>query len=240
MDRTPPPQLATELVDLLDGSLGVEDFVATVVHEAAQPLTAIQVLATALRTAGDSLDSDQRTEMLIEIENQAQFLRELSNWMLTPFGRETVLFDELVERTVARASSVAPDHELVVKTDAAEVLVTCETIRLEASIRNLIKNSAANAAPGSEIVVRTFARDDLALVTVCDSGTGIAEDDWESIFQPYHQLGSDRELVSGLGLFIVRSFAVRHGGHARVAASSPEGTTMEIALRALTPTDDVA
>jgi signal transduction histidine kinase len=235
MDPQVTPQLATELVDLLDGSLRIEDFVATVVHEAAQPLAAIQVLSSALRTAGDSLSCDQRTEMLIEIESQATFLRDLSNWMLTPFARETIAFDELVERAATRARPLAPDHEVVAELNAPGTHLTCETIRVEASIRNLVKNSAANSPAGSPIRIRTFEQDGLAYVTVCDGGVGIPEAEWERIFHPYAKLQGERTPASGLGLFIVRSCAVQHNGHARVATSGPGGTTMELALRALTP-----
>jgi signal transduction histidine kinase len=234
------PQLATELVDLLDGTLTIQDFVATVVHEAAQPLAAIQVLATALRTAGDSMPADQRTEMLIEIESQAMFLRDLSSWMLTPFGRETVLFDDLVSDAAMHSRPLAPDHSITTAPGADALFVTCETVRVEASIRNLIKNSAANSEPGSEIVVSTLAQDGLAIVRVSDAGVGIPEAEWERIFHPYARLQGERTPASGLGLFIVRSCASTHGGHAKVLTSSSQGTTMELALRALTPADAVA
>ena len=239
MDSPVTPQLATELVELLDGSLRIEDFAATVVHEAAQPLTAIQVLATALRVGGETIDSAKRTEMLIEIESQAQYLRELSQWMLTPFTRETIRFDDLVERSAIRARPLAPEHRVTTALEAGDTSLTCETIRVEASIRNLVKNSAANSPAGSEICIRTFVKDGMALVTVCDSGSGIAETEWERIFDPYAKLSGERTAASGLGLFIVRSCAVQHGGHARVVASGPGGTTMELALRALRPDGDV-
>lgn len=245
MDHPPAPpsvgpQLATELVDLLDGTLTIQDFVATVVHEAAQPLAAIQVLSTALRTAGDAMPIEQRTEMLIEIESQATFLRDLSHWMLTPFGSETIEFDDLVSRAALHSRALAPEHEITTELGASELLVTCETVRVEASIRNLVKNSAANSAPGTTITLSTFARDGLAYVTVSDAGVGIPESEWERIFHPYAKLQGERTPASGLGLFIVRSCANQHDGHARVAQSSPNGTTMELALRALTPDATVA
>jgi signal transduction histidine kinase len=179
------------------------------------------------------MDADQRTHMLIEIESQAQFLRDLSNWMLMPFARETVAFDELVELAATRARPLAPEHEVTTNLDAAGVMVDCETIRVEASIRNLVRNSAVNSEPGSKITLSTTSRDDLAVVTVCDSGVGIPESEWERIFAPYAKLQGERTSASGLGLFIVRSCAMQHNGHARVAKSGPDGTTMELALRLL-------
>ena len=80
----------------------------------------------------------------------------------------------------------------------------------------------------------------MAYLTVCDSGVGIPEEEWERIFDPYARLEGERTPASGLGLFIVRSCAAQHDGHARVSTSSPQGTTMELALRALTPANNVA
>jgi K+-sensing histidine kinase KdpD len=159
--------------------------------------------------------------------------------MLTPFGSETVVFDDLVKRAALHSRALAPEHVITTELGAPGTLATCETVRVEASIRNLVKNSAANSAPGSSISISTFARDGMAFVNVSDSGVGIPEAEWERIFQPFVKLQSEREMASGLGLFIVRSCANQHDGHARVAKSGPDGTTMELALRALTADGDV-
>jgi two-component system, OmpR family, sensor histidine kinase KdpD len=231
------PELAAELVALLDGSLRIEDFVATLVHETAQPLVAIQFLATALRTAGDTISADKRAELLLAIEGQAKFLHDLSKWMVTPFARETIEFDELLALTAANCRPLAPDHKVVFEPGAAGALVACETVRVEASIRNLVRNSATYSPQGSQITIRTFAAAEMAVATVVDAGSGIPHADWERIFLPYAQLHGDRQAATGLGLFIVRSCAKQHDGYARVAASGPDGTTMELALRALTETE---
>jgi signal transduction histidine kinase len=151
--------------------------------------------------------------------------------MLKPFARESVVFDFLVERAAARCRALAPAHTVSTELGAGDAVVNCETVRVEASIRNLVLNSAANSPAGSEIVVRTFGDGDLACVSVSDRGAGIPENEWERIFHPYAKLRGARAPASGLGLFIVRSCAVQHGGHARVASSGPDGTSMELALR---------
>lgn len=228
--EAPTPQLTGELTDLLSGALRVEDFVATVVHEAAQPLSAIEMLARALRTSGELIPPEERDKLLLDIENQARFLRELANWMLRPFARETGEFDEFVARAAERCGPLAPEHKVVVTPGAADTVVTCEPVRLEASIRNLVKNSAANAPSGSEIAIATSAGEKHAIVRVSDSGGGIPESEWERIFRPYAKLEGESDASSGLGLFIAHSFALQHGGYARVAESSPGGTTIELAL----------
>lgn len=230
----PAPQLTGELVNLLDGTLRVEDFVATMVHEAAQPLTAIQVLVGALRERGDELDSDERDKLLADIDGQAAFLRDLTNWMLDPFARRTVVFDELIAEIIERCRSCAPDSEIVTALGAPGLAVDCETVRVEASLRNLIKNAVTHAPDGAPIELSTFASDGMAVVAVKSADAGIPKEHWERIFKPYTRVcDKDDAPGTGLGLFVVASCANQHDGYARVAESGPQGTTIELALRAV-------
>lgn len=231
----PAPQLNGELVRLLDGSLRVEDFVATMVHEAAQPLTAIQVLVTALREQGDRLDAEERDRLLSDIEGQATFLRDLAGWMLDPFTRQTVDFDELVADVVEHCRSLAPNREIVTDFGAGGTRIDCEMIRVEASIRNLVKNAATHSTGSDPIVVSTAGDGEFAVVRVTNTGPTIPEEHWERIFQPYARVCEESEAPgTGLGLFVVNSCAKQHEGHARVASSDASGTTIELALRAVT------
>ncbi|MBI5311091.1 MAG: HAMP domain-containing histidine kinase [Actinobacteria bacterium] len=231
--EAPAPQLTGELVRLLDGSLRIEDFVATMVHEAAQPLTAIQVLVTALRERGDDLDSDERDRLLADIDSQATFLRDLAGWMLEPFARQTVIFDELIGEIVERCRGCAPESTLVTELNAPGVVVDCETVRVEASIRNLVKNATTHSPATSPVLITTRFDGELAIIGVTDAGPGIPEQEWEQIFKPYTRVNDDGTPGSGLGLFVVNSCAVNHDGYARVATSGPAGTTIELALRAV-------
>ncbi|MFY9264196.1 MAG: ATP-binding protein [Solirubrobacterales bacterium] len=228
----PTPQLTSELTRLLDGALRVEDFVATVVHEAMQPLTAIQVLAGAIRQGGDSMPPAERDKLLADIESQARFLQDLTDWMLRPFTRDRVAFDELVAGTVERCRPLAPGHTLVARLECGDTIISCEAVRVEASIRNLVKNSAANSPAGSEIEISTRTTGDHLIVSVKDHGCGIPVARWEDVFRRFNRVESGPSEGSGLGLFVVHSCAIQHGGYARVADSSAAGTTVELALGA--------
>jgi signal transduction histidine kinase len=229
----PAPQLDGDLARLLDGSLHLADFAATVVHEAAQPLTAIQMLVGALREAGDSIGAAERDRLLAGIEGQTQFLRDLAAWLLKPSARATVGVDELVASSAERCRAIAPKHEIVVLANVGKLKMECETARVEATIRNLVGNAARHSPPGGQITIRTERAGEHAVISVSDGGAGIPDTAWESVFEPYVRLDDDTSGY-GLGLHLVRSCAIRHGGNARVATSGPSGTTMEFSLRAIT------
>ncbi|MFY9488617.1 MAG: ATP-binding protein [Solirubrobacterales bacterium] len=230
--QAPSPQLSEELTTLLDGEMRIEDFVATIVHEAAQPLTTIQLLAAAMRGKGQDMPEDVRAGLLTNIEDQARFLQDLSNWMLRPFARDTVIFDDLIASAAENCRALAPDHKLTVTLDSGAVKVDCETVRVEASVRNLVKNAVASSAPGSEIEIATRTDDQYAVLSISDRGHGIPQAEWRKVFIAHHRLADNPAEGEGLGLMIVASCAKQHNGFARVAASSPNGTTIEFAIRA--------
>lgn len=230
---SPAPRLAGELTNLLDGSLGVEDFVAAIVHEAAQPLTAIQMLAAAMRHSGDAIDEEKRDRLLADIESQARYLRDLSDWMLRPFAREVVDLGDLVATAVDRCRALADQHTLTTVPADPGLMVECESVRVEASLRNIICNAVRYSPAGGEVSVHARREGDLAVVAVADRGGGIPRTEWENIFKPYVRL-ADGDEGKGIGLYISRSCALRHGGDAYVKESGPAGTTVELSLLAVT------
>ena len=78
------------------------------------------------------------------------------------------------------------------------------------------------------LVLRTHAMDELhVLVEVQDSGTGIAAEQLESIFDPFI---TSRPEGLGLGLSICRSIIERHGGTISAANNPDRGATISITL----------
>jgi signal transduction histidine kinase len=169
--------------------------------------------------------------MLEDIESQARYLQDLASWMLEPFPRDRALVDDIVTASVDRSRAIAPSHELECDLSAGNATVDCEVVRVEGSIRNLIKNAVEYSPPEDPIVVSSRAEDGFAVINVRDHGPGIPEEHWKRIFQPYTQIDGPDRSGKGLGLFLVQSCAVQHGGHARVATSGPGGTDMELTLR---------
>jgi two-component system sensor histidine kinase KdpD len=66
-------------------------------------------------------------------------------------------------------------------------------------------------------------------LTVVDRGPGIPDSAKEAVFDLFHQLGT-RGTGVGVGLFLVRRFAVLHGGGARVTDAPGGGTSFQVQL----------
>jgi two-component system, LuxR family, sensor kinase FixL len=126
-------------------------------------------------------------------------------------------------------------HKVTVHLDLSSDVrpVKGDSVQLQQVILNLMLNafgaiSETDLDAARRLVVRTSSIDDSnVLVEVQDSGTGIAADKLESIFDPF--ITSKPEGL-GMGLSICRSIIERHGGKISAANNPDRGATFSITL----------
>jgi signal transduction histidine kinase len=125
-----------------------------------------------------------------------------------------VLVDECVQR--ARTVNQLSDQALTFKAGlGASVLADHEEIR--AAVSNLIDNAIKYSGKNINVVVETAGSgEDNAIVRVRDQGPGIPKTELKDIFKRFHRVPGATARIpgTGLGLYIVRSVAKRHGGRA--------------------------
>jgi signal transduction histidine kinase len=112
------------------------------------------------------------------------------------------------------------------------VLADADEVR--AAILNLIDNAVKYSGRGDKITVETEMLDGNVLVRVKDEGPGIPKTELKRIFKRFHRVPGQlaaRVKGTGLGLFIVRSVAKRHGGRAWAESEGPgHGSTFVLQL----------
>ena len=94
-------------------------------------------------------------------------------------------------------------------------------------VRNLVSNAVKFSHSGSEVVIDTETRNNMAVVQVKDRGVGISPQDREKLFRidvPFSTLGTSRERGTGLGLILCRDFVRKHGGEIWLVSELDEGT----------------
>jgi len=107
-------------------------------------------------------------------------------------------------------------------------------VKTEQILLNLLSNAVKFTDRGGRVAVRCDGDDEAtARITVSDTGTGIAPDQLERIFEPFVQVG--RSLTStregtGLGLAISRDLARAMGGDIRVESALGIGSTFTLTL----------
>lgn len=147
------------------------------------------------------------------------------------FSRAVMRDGELERTDMAALLNTIVDEQADQGADATattpdRLIVTCRTNAIERCMRNLIDNALKY---GGSVYVSLTEEDKEAVVTIDDSGPGIADDLLESAFRPFFRLSNDTE-GSGLGLAIARTIIVDHGGSITLSNRIDGGLRVEVRL----------
>jgi signal transduction histidine kinase len=142
-------------------------------------------------------------------------------------GSEAVALDALAAEEAARTGAAARTTPTVVTGDGRVLRVL---------LRNLLENARRHGGGAVEVEVSPLPdRPGGAVVRVSDRGPGVPEGERERIFEPFyrppgHAEGHDGGV--GLGLYLARRIAERHGGGIRCLPRDGGGTVFEVVLHA--------
>lgn len=184
-------------------------------HEVNNSLTPIRSLAETLRDMLQQGAGGGREEMLEaagviadRTESLSRFLAQYSRLARLPPPRPRWV---PVAPLLARVASLDRVHAIEVRSDAGlEALV--DEDQLEQALINLVKNALeSQGESGGEVVVTARGSDDGLVITVTDSGPGIANPD--NLFVPFF---TTKPGGSGVGLALSRQIIEGHGGTLRL------------------------
>jgi two-component system heavy metal sensor histidine kinase CusS len=94
------------------------------------------------------------------------------------------------------------------------------------AIGNLVSNSIAHTPPGGTVQIAAHASNDGLTVSVSDTGCGIAAEHLPYVFERFYRADRARSSAGhnvGLGLAVVKSIAVRHGGRVEIDSEIGRG-----------------
>ncbi len=219
----------------------LRQFLADASHELRTPLTSIRGYAELFRRGADRRPDDLAHAMAA-IESEGERMSRLVDDLLLlarldsaqPLERLPVDLGHVLEEAVAAARVVDDRHGFGFELGARPLVVTGDARRLRQVVDNLIANVRRHTPPGSSAYLTAWRDGDRVRVTVEDDGPGIRPEERERIFDRFFRPHDGRERDSGgvgLGLAIVRSIVVAHGGTIELV-ESPIGARFEISLPA--------
>lgn len=98
---------------------------------------------------------------------------------------------------------------------------------------NLLSNAVKFTPDGGQINVAARKEDSQAIITVRDTGIGIATEDQGAVFEEFRQVGRDytkKQEGTGLGLALTRKFVELHGGRIWVDSEPGHGSTFTFTI----------
>ena len=100
-------------------------------------------------------------------------------------------------------------------------------------VNNLVSNAIHYNRPGGKVLVTVSCEADAAILSVSDTGHGIAPDDLPHIFERFYRVDKARSGVqghSGLGLAITKAIIEAHGGTIKVTSEPGKGSIFTVRL----------
>lgn len=218
---------------------------ASVAHEINQPLAAIVTNSNAatrwLNRAEPDLDEARSAlKRIVDDGHRASQVIASIRGAFKKDGqnRVSVPVNELVIDALRLGRGRLRKHEISVETNLAYGLpqVIVDRIQMQQVLLNLITNAADAMVPVNfrprVLRISTEPNPDEptgALITVTDTGTGIAKSDHEKIFDALY---TTKTSGMGMGLFICKSIVESHGGRLWAMPNQPFGTSFCLALPA--------
>ncbi len=222
-------------------------FLAAVSHELRTPLNAILGFSDVL--AGEyfgKLENDRQREYVGLIRQSGAHLLSVVNTMLDmskiEAGRYELITEPFAVSEAVEACRAMLDHsarEKGVTLTARASRSLGEVIADRRALQQILINLAGNAikftAAGGVVSIDAAVRSGELVISVSDTGIGIAEDKLASIGQPFMQVQNDYTRQydgTGLGLSLVKGLVALHGGRFSISSRPGEGTMVTIHLPA--------
>ena len=225
-------------------------FINAVTHELKTPVASIRLYLQTLQTR--ELDEAKRREFYrIMLEDSDRLLHTIEQVLragatgsrLRRSARVRLNLAEIVLECVQMARTryhLAPGTLTFSDDTRGQPIVLGDGDELKAAVYNLIDNAVKYSQGAPDIRVQIQEADNQRLVVrVSDRGVGIPAADLKRIFKRFYRVPASvaiRTKGSGLGLFIVRSVARKHGGRAFAeSAGTGQGSTFTLLLPGAPP-----
>jgi two-component system OmpR family sensor kinase len=219
-------------------------FVADASHELRTPLTSIRGYAELYRQGAVS-DSADIARVMRRVEEEAARMGLLVEDLLLlarldqqrplewrPVDLLSIAADVAHD---ARALQPARTIELIPVPSPVPPVVEGDDARLRQVVTNLVTNALVHTPETARVAIGVGVDGPVAVLTVSDSGPGMAPEDAARIFERFYRVDSSRTRAttkagSGLGLSIVAALVAAHGGAVDVDSRLGVGTTFRVRL----------
>ncbi len=217
------------------------DFIAEIMHELRTPLGALTAAAHLLQRP--DLPKEQQNKLSRIVFDEVQRLNDLTSDFLdlsrlesgrARFVREPVYLEGLIHECIEIIRPQVQEEQIEIYTDLERSLapVQGDRNRLKQVLLNLLTNAIKYNHPGGKINMRLYLEDDMATLSVEDTGEGIPSDSLPRIFERFYRVPDPtcRIAGTGLGLAIARRIVNSHDGTIKVESEYHKGSTFTVRL----------
>ncbi|MCK4417557.1 MAG: PAS domain S-box protein, partial [Candidatus Latescibacteria bacterium] len=204
------------------------DFLSSMSHELRTPLNAIIGFSQMMQEQYVGKLNEKQAEYTNDILESGEHLLSLINDILDLSKVEAgkmelrlsrVSIKRLLENSLSMIKERCLKHgiklDLHIAQELDELEITADERKVKQIMFNLLSNAAKFTPDGGKIAVEAKQEEKEFIISVSDTGIGIAPEHQEEIFEEFHQINGGlmgKTPGTGLGLPLIKSFVEMHGG----------------------------
>ncbi len=219
------------------------EFINIAAHELRTPLAGVLGYADILRADLEGKIDETQSMYLDNLWSSGQRL----NWIVNELiqfaelnsnqgqkdGISTFKPGDLIDELIAEQQYRIEEQHLTLQKDVPDLELVCDRALLRSALFQLLSNAIKFNIADGNIGIQVSQEADTIQIAVSDSGIGIAQNELETIFQPFFQV-EDHEIRSqgglGLGLCIAQRAIVQLSGTLTIKSILGKGTTVRLTL----------
>lgn len=214
------------------------NLLAAISHDYRTPLATITSAATSLYEQQEKLSTEQSKQLAMRIQDEAERLNKITSNILQlarldnggQISCDWQSAEEIIGDLMRRWRLRGLESRLRINLQPELPLLWCDPLLIGQLLENLVDNALKYGPENSWISISCRLQRTQFLLSVTDSGPGIAPELHEAIFQPFqrgiHSVGTG----AGVGLALCRAIARAHNGEISVCSPIDGGTCFDIVL----------
>jgi signal transduction histidine kinase len=218
-------------------------FLASMSHELRTPLNSIinfskfvarGVMGDVNEKQADALNKVVGSgQHLLSLINDVLDMSKIESGSLSLYVENNIDLAELIKIALANVEVLLQDKDITLESDIASnlPLLTGDRKRILQVVLNLLSNACKFTDEGT-VKISSQVKGNSVEIKVSDTGTGIAKEDFEAVFQPFQQTdtGIRQGGGTGLGMPITKNLVEVHGGKIWFESVLGTGTTFYVSL----------
>lgn len=209
-----------------------------VAHELRTPLTTLRITIEAMIDGLLEPSSERLKSSYDEVLRITNIVKDLESLAIVEDGnlkleKTEVDLTELTKQGVEKLEHQIKEKEMDVSISGSCSKVWVDSSRMTQVIINLLTNAIKYTQPEGNISIEFSESDNEVIMDVVDNGSGIPQDELPYIFERFYRADKSRNRLtggSGIGLTIVKSIVVAHGGRIEVQSEEGKGSTFTVIL----------
>lgn len=221
-------------------------FVSIASHELRSPLTGIRWSAerllkdTELSSNAQAIAKDIHVTCLnlLSIVSDLLMLASLDNSFVDPSKFVKINLKEILEKSECNQQGMIAEKNIQFKNEfniQGDIFVMGDRDRLGNLFSNLFSNAIKYSHEGGTVTAHTIftVKNDMAVITIEDSGIGIPKDDQKRILEGFFRSENAKKhsvMGTGIGLYMCTKIVRAHGGNLTLTSDGQHGTTIVVTL----------